>query len=198
MTINHEGISGELAVPTLNEVMAGLDRRPAIAHWARHRQLWPTRRHSTVPTQLADHESAMVGLGRPLLRYLDSPLSVLTVAFKHHRHIACAMQHALNTNRTIGNSKENHVASQGCQSQPRRQVVAADIAHRGLADALALLQELGNETPGIGPAVFCDVVADVEKVLPALRRESDFGHYAGRFPRALAADFLADLATDSA
>ena len=65
--------------------------------------------------------------------------------------------------------------------QARCQVLPAGVAQRGIADALALFDQLADKTPGVGPAVLGDGVADVEQVLPRLRRERDRSHQALRF-----------------
>ena len=59
-----------------------------------------------------------------------------------------------------------------------------------IADAPALLHRFADKTPSVSAAVFGDVIADVEEVLPRLRREGDCCHQALRLPPGLVADLL--------
>lgn len=104
------------------------------------------------------------------------------------------MQHPFDTHSAVEYAEENHITSQCRHAQAGSQVLAAGIAQRGAADLVALIDEPSNETPGVGPAVLGDEIADVEKILPGLRRERDFHDYAGR----LALGLRAGLPTGSA
>ena len=95
------------------------------------------------------------------------------------------MRHPLNAHRAIDHAEENHIAAQCCHPQAGSQVLAACIAQWGMANALALLHQLADKTPGVGPAVLGDVIANVEEVLPRFRREGDRSHQAVRLPLGL-------------
>ena len=97
------------------------------------------------------------------------------------------MQHPLDTNDAIEHAEENHMAIQRSHPQAGCQVLAADVAQRGTADALALADQLGDETPGIGPVALGDVIADVEEVLPGLWRECERCRQVERLPLVLVA-----------
>jgi len=104
------------------------------------------------------------------------------------------MQDPFDTHSAVEHSEENHITPQCRHAQVVGQILAAGIAQRGETDLVALIDEPGNEKPGVGPAILGDVIADVEKVLPGLRRERDFHDYAGR----LARDLRAGLPTGAA
>ncbi len=57
-------------------------------------------------------------------------------------------------------------------------------------DALALLDQFGDEAPGSGPAVLGKVVTDVDQVLSGFRRKCDLRYQAERLPLLLAARLL--------
>ena len=102
------------------------------------------------------------------------------------------MQHALDAHRVLGYAEENNIMAQGRHAQSGGQVLAADIAQRGKADALALGDQLTNDASCIGPAAFGEVVADVEEVLPRLRRKRDLRHQVERLRLFLVAGLTAD------
>ena len=92
------------------------------------------------------------------------------------------MQHPLNSHCAIKHAEENHITTQGCDAQAGSQVLAADVTQRGTTNTSALFDQLGDKNPGIGPAVLGDVIADVEEVLPRLRREGDWCYQVERLP----------------
>ena len=70
-------------------------------------------------------------------------------------------------------------------AQADSQILTAGVTRRGIADAFALLHQLADKTPGVRTAVLGNVIADVDKVSPGLRRKSDWNHQTVRLPLGL-------------
>jgi len=114
---------------------------------------------------------------------VTSPSCSFSGLTQHNRQIAGTVQYAFDANHAIDHAKEDHIAIQRRHPQSRRQIVPADIAERGTANPLALIDQSGKKMPGIGSTVPGDVVADIEQVLPGLWRKSYDRHQAARLPR---------------
>lgn len=84
------------------------------------------------------------------------------IGSEQHGQVPGAMQYPLDSHRAIEYPKENHIAVQSRHTQAGGQVLAADIAHGCAAYALACLDQPGDKASCIRPAVFGNVVADVE------------------------------------
>lgn len=97
------------------------------------------------------------------------------------------MQYALDSHLAIEHAEEDHTAIQGRHAQAAGWVFAAGLTQRGTADASALVDQLGDKAPGIGPAILGDAVPYVEEVVPRLRRKGDWCDQVARLPLVLVA-----------
>ena len=84
----------------------------------------------------------------------------------HYWQVARTMQHALDTHHATLHAKEDHITIHGGHAQTGCQIVTGNIAKRSAANSRALVNQFADKAPGICRAVFGDVIADVEQVLP--------------------------------
>jgi hypothetical protein len=88
------------------------------------------------------------------------------------------MEHPLDTYHIVKYAEKDHISSKRSHSQAGRQVFPADISVRGSSDSFALIHQLANKMPGIGPTVLGGMVANIDQILSRLRRKGYSSHQA--------------------